>query len=123
VAVQICLVVLLCLALLAVSPQFVGPPEPAFLLSLGLLAPWALALAMLFFPRRRRAALMLAGVASILALIPLVPVMGFWTLVGGLMHGNGQWLSYISAMAGTLLLMVIAVISIHGAWSMRRRSF
>jgi hypothetical protein len=84
---------------------------------LGALVPWMVACLLLPWRRGRHLGLALAASASILVLLPLVPFMAFWTLLSGHMLGNkDQWASYFAAMGATIVLVIIAIQALRGAF-------
>ena len=111
-----CLVAFLVLLVPAFLPQLFFTNKTvtpgALPLMLAIAAPWLLSSILLFNPPLLYSGLTLAAAASIVMLVPLVPYLAVATLFLGFMAGNSdQELAYVSAIAATSLLLVVAVLA------------
>lgn len=117
-SVRIVLVLALGLPLLVFLPQlFVrsySRPDPRLVAPmLVVMVPWALALLVLSRRRFVHAGLALAASASMLALLPMVPL-ALLAFISGPMSAD-QGLSVLSMMGAPILLVILAVLSTRGA--------
>lgn len=123
-SVQTCLGILIALAIPIFMPTVMMeksalPDLRVLPFAIAAVIPWVLALALLTRPGLQHAGLALTATASIIALIPLLPVMALVTLLSGFMLDNtDQWLAYSGAVAATVTLMIVAVQSIRAVRSM-----
>jgi hypothetical protein len=94
-----------------------GFPDPDIIpFALAAIAPWAVALALLWRPALFHAGLALAATASIIMLVAMIPLMVLVTLMSGMMvKDTDVWVTYLGVMGATVMLVIVAVQAIRTA--------
>jgi len=97
-----------------------GFPDPDIIpFALAAIAPWAVALALLWRHGLFHAGLALAATASIIMLVGMIPLMVLVTVMSGMVLGDtDEWVTYLGAMGATVMLVIVAVQAIRTARSL-----
>jgi len=97
-----------------------GFPDPDIIpFALAAIAPWAVALALLWRPGLFHAGLALAATAAIIMLVGMIPLMVLVTVMSGMVLGDtDEWVTYLGAMGATVMLVIVAVQAIRTARSL-----